>query len=57
MFRVKMENARGQVQYKWYQDAEIAHTVAYIIVKNKDFDVVTVENLKEKKIEKIYKRA
>lgn len=57
MFRLKMENARGQVQYKWYQDAKTAHTVAYIIVKNKDFDVVTVENLKEKKIEKIYKRA
>lgn len=57
MFRLKMENSRGQVQYKWYQDAKTAHTVAYIIVKNKDFDVVTVENLKEKKVEKIYKRA
>lgn len=57
MFRLKMENSRGNVQYKWYQDARMAHMVAYTVVSNKDFDVVTVENLKEKKIEKIYKRA
>lgn len=56
MYRIKIEG-RGSVQYRWYTDLQQAHIVAYTIIKNKDADTVTIENLKEKKIEKIYKRA
>ena len=56
MYRIKIESS-FPTQYRWYNDPRQAHIVAYTIVKNKDADIVTVENLKEKKIEKIYKRA
>ena len=56
MYRIKIEG-RTPTQYRWYNDPRLAHIVAHTIIKNKDADCVTVENLKEKKIEKIYKRA
>jgi len=57
MYRIKMESKNQPTAYKWYQDAQTAHLVAITIIRNKDYECVTVENLREKKIEKIYKRA
>lgn len=57
MYRLKMESNNQATAYKWYQDARMAHLVAIAIVRNKDYEKVTVENLEEKKIEKIYKNA
>ena len=57
MYRIKIESEHAPNTYKWYNDPRQAHLVAYTIIKNKDANTVTVENLKEKKIEKIYKRA
>ena len=57
MYRIKIESEHTPNTYKWYNDPQQAHMVAYTIIKNKDANTVTVENLKEKKIEKIYKRA
>ena len=57
MYRIKIESEHAPNTYKWYNDTQQAHLVAYTIIKNKDANTVTVENLKEKKIEKIYKRA
>jgi len=57
MYRIKVISKAAPNTYRWYNDAQMAHMVAYTIIKNKDADVVEVENLKEKKIEKIYKNA
>jgi len=57
MYRIKIESEHAPNTYKWYNNPQQAHLVAYTIIKNKDANIVTVENLKEKKIEKIYKRA
>lgn len=57
MYRLKMESNNQATAYKRYQDAQMAHLVAITIVRNKDYEKVTVENLEEKKIEKIYKNA
>ena len=57
MYRIKIESEHAPNTYRWYNDPQQAHMVAYTIIKNKDANIVTVENLKEKKIEKIYKRA
>lgn len=57
MYRIKMESTNQPTAYKWYNDGQTAHLVAIAIIRNKDYEQVTVENLKEKKIEKIYKIA
>ena len=57
MYRIKIESAHAPNTYKWYNDGKTAHLIAMAIIRNKDADTVTVENLKEKKIEKIYKKA
>ena len=57
MYRIKIESEHAPNTYKWYNDGRIAHLIAIAIIRNKDADTVTVENLKEKKIEKIYKKA
>ena len=57
MYRIKVMSQNTPNTYRRFNDARIAHMVAYTIVKNKDAEAVEVENLKEKKIEKIYKRA
>ena len=57
MYRIKVMSHNTPNAYRWFNDARTAHMVAYTIIKNKDAEVVEVENLKEKKIEKIYKRA
>ena len=57
MYRIKVMSKNTLNTYRWFNDARTAHMVAYTIVKNKDAEMVEVENLKEKKIEKIYKRA
>jgi len=57
MYRIKIISENCPNSYKWYKDAQTAHIVAYTIIKNKDAQQVVVENLKEKKIEKIYKTA
>lgn len=57
MYRIKVMSQNTPNTYRWFNDARTAHMVAYTIVKNRDAEMVEVENLKEKKIEKIYKRA
>lgn len=57
MYRIKIISQNIPNTYRWFNDPRMAHMVAFTIVKNKDAEVVEVENLKEKKIEKIYKRA
>lgn len=57
MYRIKVMSQNTPNTYRWFNDAHTAHMVAYTIIKNKDAEAVEVENLKEKKIEKIYKRA
>ena len=57
MYRIKVMSKNTPSTYRWFNDARTAHMIAYTIVKNKDAELVEVENLKEKKIEKIYKRA
>ena len=57
MYRIKVMSQNTPNTYRWFNNAHTAHMVAYTIVNNKDAEVVEVENLKEKKIEKIYKRA
>lgn len=57
MYRIKVISKVAPNTYRWYNNAKTAHLIAYTIIKNKDADAVEVENLKEKKIEKIYKKS
>ena len=57
MYRIRAICADTINIYRWFDDARTAHIIAYIIVKNKDAEMVEVFNLEENKIEKIYKRA
>lgn len=57
MYRIKIIDKNQPNTYKWYQTAQQAHIMAIVIIRNKDAEIVEVENLAEKKIEKIYKKA
>ena len=48
MYRIKMEKPGFPNAYRWFQDGQVAHLVAIAIVRNKDYDRVTVENLRDK---------
>lgn len=54
MYRMKMESAHQKTAYKWYKDLRTAHLVAIVVIRNRDYDKVTIENLALKRIEKIY---
>lgn len=56
MYRMKMESAHQKTAYKWYKDLRTAHLVAIAVIRNRDYDKVTIENLTLKKVEKIYVR-
>ena len=54
MYRIKMESANQPNAYKWFNDGQTAHLTAIAIIRNKDYDTVTVENLKTREVEKVY---
>ena len=54
MYRIKMESANQPTAYKWYNDAKAAHLVAITIIRNRDYQKVSIENLKTGKVERVY---
>ena len=54
MYRIKMESPNCPTAYKWYNDAKAAHLVAITIIRNRDYQKVSVENLKAGKVERVY---
>lgn len=56
MYRLKMESKHQSTAYRWYTDPQKAHLVAIAIIRNGDYDRVTIENLKTRSVEKIYIR-
>lgn len=57
MLRLMITDERGNNQYEWCNDRRTAHLIAFSLVKNGDACEVKVENLREKKVEKIYKKS
>lgn len=57
MLRLMITDERGNNQYKWCNDRRTAHLIAFSLVNNGNACEVRVENLREKKVEKIYKKS
>lgn len=55
MLRLMITDERGNNQYEWYNDRRTAHLIALSLVRSGKACEVKVENLREKKVEKIYR--
>lgn len=57
MQRLRIEHSDGTTEYRFFTNAQKAHLTAIVEVRTGDAERVVVENLAEKKVEKIYKKA
>ena len=56
MLRLRIDKANGTVEHRFFTNAQKAHLTAIVEVRTGDAVRVIVENLAEKKVEKIYKK-
>lgn len=56
MLRLRIEKANGETEHRFFTNAQKAHLIAIVEVRTGDAVRVIVENLAEKKVEKIYKK-
>lgn len=56
MLRLRIEHKDGTVEHRFFTNAQKAHLTAIVEVRTGDAVRVVVENLAEKKVEKIYKK-
>ena len=56
MLRLRIDKANGETERRIFTNAQKAHLIAIVEVRTGDAVRVIVENLAEKKIEKIYKK-
>ena len=56
MLRLRIEKVNGETEHRFFTNAQKAHLTAIVEVRTGDAVRVIVENLAEKKVEKIYKK-
>ncbi len=56
MLRLRIDKANGETEHRFFTNAQKAHLIAIVEVRTGDAVRVIVENLAEKKVEKIYKK-
>ena len=56
MLRLRIDKANGETEHRFFTNAQKAQLTAIVEVRTGDAVRVIVENLAEKKVEKIYKK-
>ena len=56
MLRLRIDKTNGETEHRFFTNAQKAHLIAIVEVRTGDAVRVIVENLAEKKVEKIYKK-